>query len=805
MRFSGRIALVRRPAAAALLAVAATLLPSPDAQAAERIAAASDITSAQLLAEPIERAQHRVPGEHGTPTLTLTDKDPRLLAGFSLPTTLPELRRLTSQFQPTPPGFVIIFLLAVAAGAVFWRRIRHPGAGVSRVPPEAEDAIDRPRHPKSRATQYADGDNLSEHERIVRACSQQLAYLGHELRTPVTAVVGNADSLSRADLPPEQRRCVDTILSSCDALTTVVDSFLDFSRIQSDTLVLEPGDFDLRQLVDDAMDMLSYSAHAKGLELAALVNSDVPVALNGDAARLRQVLVNLLGNAVKFTERGHIFLRVSCKRPKSRTPSLRFDVCDTGCGVSTSKRGTIFDAFVRADVPAGQLRSGIGLGLYLAKVLVQKMGGKIGVDGVPDVGSTFWFTARFDKQAHASRSGSSPALVRIQKPPVLIVDKSSLARQVLAHHAEAYETRPCAVPDAAGALDALKTAAAKRDPFAMLFIDAGMDGVEILRLLETIREDQTHGTPELVMLTGPGADLDPIVAALMGQYSELTKPLKQSQVAGILRTAHTDSRDTPEETLPRAVSHTEAMPAAHSSPPEDRAGARLRVLLAEDNPVALESLSLLLRDVGCDVDVATDGLAAIRATRQTRYDAIFMDFQMPGLDGCQASREILRHEIGDAGRTPIIALTASAPENIRERCLRAGMIDYLFKPVRAKQLQAVLAQHCRPESPSSGDGARTTGSEDNPVAIDRLRTLFLEDSQARLRQMRQAARDGNWEAIANEAHGLVGSARMVGATDMSSACKSLEAMALSGDPTPLAALRQAETEFERVRARFSAP
>jgi signal transduction histidine kinase/DNA-binding response OmpR family regulator len=765
------------------------------------------MASAQLLVEPTRLAQLRVPGEHGGPTLAASISYPRLHRGSSQATILSAFGGPFSQFQPAPPAVVIILLLAIAIVVVSWRRVRHSAAGVSSAPPEARDAVRRPRRRQSSATQCADGGNVSEHERIVRACSEQLAYLGHELRTPVTAVVGMADALSRAGLPAEQRRCVDTILSSCDALTSVVDSFLDFSRIQSDTLVLDSGDFDLRQVVDEALDMLSYPAHAKGLELEALVDSDVPVALHGDAARLRQVLVNLLGNAVRFTERGHVFLRISCKRSRKPTACLRFDVCDTGCGVSKSKRSAIFEAFVRADVPAGQLRSGIGLGLYLAKVLVRNMGGAIGVDGVTGAGSTFWFTAHFEKQTHAPRPLAS-ALPVDRALPVLIVDDSPLVRQVLTRYAEDYGLRPCAVANGASALDALRRAAGSRDPFRLLFIDADMDDFETMGLIETVREDESLPTPELVMLTSLGAGPDPLIAALLGRYSELAKPLKQRQVAETLRQVLDDGRHTQRHTLPQAVSRTEATNATDTTdgvPLPAGAPARLRILLAEDNPVTVEVVSRLLRDVGCDVDVATDGNAAIRAARQTRYDAIFMDFQMPGLDGCQASREIHHHD-GEAHLTPIIALTAHAPQNIRERCKSAGIVDYLFKPVRARQLLAVLAQHCRPHSPSSRDGAENTPARENPVAIDRLRLLFVEDSQTRLRRIREAADNGDSDTVAREAHALVGSARWVGAVDMSSACKSLEAVALSNDSEEqFTALHEVETAFACARAEFAEP
>jgi CheY-like chemotaxis protein len=803
MAFSESTARPWRPALAILLAAAVTLPLTGATQADEGLAAARPMPSGERQAEGPRLAGLAVLEDRGAAGSTVLAGVSRFGGGFSPGEGAPELGSFPSESQ-LAFGALVIILLGLGVAVMPWRRTRRAGQDIPRARSKPSSIADGSRRPESPTTPCADAQNVNAHEQLVRGCSEQLAYLGHELRTPVTAVVGMADSLSRADLPPDQQRCVDTILSSCDALTSVVDSFLDFSRIQSDTLVLDTGDFDLRQVVEDALDMLSYSAHSKDLELEALIESDVPAALHGDAARLRQVLVNLLGNAVKFTESGHVFLRVSCNRRKRGVASLRFDVCDTGYGVSHPKRSAIFEAFVRADVPEGQLRSGIGLGLYIAKVLVRKMGGEIGVDGATGVGSTFWFTANFDEQTEAPRA--TPSTLPVARAlPVLIVDDSPLIRRVLTRYTEDYAMCPLAVANCTDALDALRKAAANRNPFELVFIDADMDGFEIMRLIETVREDESLSTPELVMLKSLGNGLDPIVAALLGQCRELAKPLKQSQVEKTLHAALDDSRDTHQEELPTAVNCTEATAiATHDTGSCTAAGNRLRILLAEDNPVTVEAVSRLLRDVGCDVDVATDGRAAIHAARQTNYDAIFMDFQMPGLDGCQASREIRRHE-GDAPLTPIIALTADAPENIRELCLRAGMIDYLFKPVRARQLQAVLSRHCRPERPSTGDDLRSASGEVNPVAVDRLRTLFLEDSQSRLREMRQAAREGDWDTIAREAHGLAGSAGVVGATGMSSACRSLEAMARSEDPDPLAALDEVETEFEQVRAGFAEP
>jgi signal transduction histidine kinase/DNA-binding response OmpR family regulator len=801
MAYSGWITRLRRTVPVALLAMAATSQLSTDALAADRSFASVHGTGARVATtEPLWSARLRVPGEHGAPTLAPARvvRAGRLNTRASPPTTLPDRRNQLFQIQPAQ-GVVIIFLLAAAtATAAAWRRIRVSGPRKSPTAPETGDTARRHQRRERRNSRCADRRKMSEHQRLVRASSDQLAYLGHELRTPVTAVVGMADSLSRADLPPEQRHCVDTILSSCNTLTCVADSFLDFSSIQTGTLVLDSAEFDLRDLVDEVLDMLSYPAQTKGLELAALVDSDVPVALHGDAARLRQVLVNLLGNAVKFTERGHVSLRVSCKRSKRHSASLRFDVCDTGCGVAKSKRSSIFEAFVRGDPPAGQLRSGIGLGLFIAKVLVQKMGGEIGVDGSTDEGSIFWFTARFEKLAHAPRPLPS-ARAADRELAVLIVDDSPLIRHVLARYAEGYGLRPCAVADGKRALGALRKAAANRYPFGLLFIDADMDGFETMRLIETVREDESLPTPELVMLTRPGVGLDPLIAALLDRFSELTKPLKQRQVAETLHAILDDGRNRQRDTLPQAVSRSQTAKATGDALSSGAAPGRLRILLAEDNPVALEAISHLLRDVGCDVDVATDGNAAIRAARETRYDAIFMDFQMPGLDGCQATRKI-RHDDGDAHLTPIIALTAHAPEKIREHCARAGMVDYLIKPVRAKQLLAVLAEHCHPHPPTPPSGAESEACVENPAAIDRLRLLFVEDGQKRLRAMREAADDGNLPAIAGEAHALIGSASMVGAADMSRACQSLEAVALSGNPeAPLSALEEVEAEFERVR------
>lgn len=717
--------------------------------------------------------------------------------------TLPELRVILSHRpEAIAIGIVVAFLLLVT-GALLLARRAHQTDGPS-LTPGSRPGHDHPRRMVAVGPAADErADPASDHERIVRASSRQLAYLGHELRMPVTAVVGMADILSRAELAPEHRRCVETILKSCDALTTVVDSFLDFSRIQSGSLALDSVDFDLQELVDEVLDMMSNPATAKGLELAALVESDVPPLLRGDPTRLRQVLVNLLGNAVKFTQEGHVFLRVSCRRPRSRKPELRFDVCDTGCGVARSQKECIFDAFVRADAPSGDLRSGVGLGLYIARSLVEQMDGQIGLDGATGLGSTFWFTARLEKQA-SDRNATRASDDDLLDAAALILDGSLLTRRVLTRYAQDLGLRAVAASDADTALEAMREAVTNRAPYELLFLDARMPGYDIMRITEAIREDERIPMPELVLLTTLGEDPDPLITALVGRHAELAKPLTRSRFSETVRDLMASRQPESGDLLPQAVSRPQGKALVPRAPNAN--GSRpLRILVAEDNPVVLEAVSDMLRDAGCRVDTAADGHVAIRAARENDYDAIFMDFQMPGLDGCEATRAIRRTN-GNARLTPIIGLTAQVPDDIRDRCRRAGMVDYLVKPVRAQQLMAVLAQHCRPNpAPVERDAGAAVPAVRNPAAVDRLRRLFLEDSRARLRGLREAADDGDLDTVRREAHALIGSAHMVGAAQFGGACRALESAARvhgeAGETLP--ALREVEAAFEQVRTRFA--
>jgi signal transduction histidine kinase/CheY-like chemotaxis protein len=775
----------RRDAAAILLAAAWLVIPIAGA--------ATDATEVTVSPPPVEIA---------VPAIVEADRAGRDGPGYVLSAAVPELGHGRSWY-PEAAAVAVILLLVVASSLFLTRRGHQVGIAAASFLRRAAGR-GRGREDLPGPAPVVSQEEASDHERMVRACSRQLAYLGHELRMPVTAAVGMADILGRAELAPEHRRCVETILNSCEALTAVVDSFLDFSSIQSGSLVLEATDFDLQQLVDEVLDMMSHPAGVKGLELAAVVASDVPLSLNGDPARLRQVLVNLLGNAVKYTEEGHVFLRVSCRRPRAGRPLVRFDVCDTGCGVSRSEKSCIFDAFVRADPPGGHLRSGVGLGLYIARMLVEQMGGEIGLDGATGLGSTFWFTARFEQQArprHAPRDSRSDDL----DAAALIVDRSSLGRRVLTRYAEDLGLRAVAVDDADVALAAVREAVATRAPYDLLFLDARMRGYDLLRITEAIREDERIPTPELVLLTSLGDQPDSLIAALVGRHAELAKPITRSRFSQLVRDLLKSRRGQTLEPLPPAISRIQEREIVDRSSPGADASRPLRILVAEDNPVVLEAVSRMLRDVGCEVDTAADGHVAIRAARENDYDAIFMDFQMPGLDGCEATRAIRRFD-ENAHLTPIIGLTAHAPEDMRERCRRAGMADFLVKPVRSKQLMAALSQHCRPRArATTGDRrADPPAAAGNPAAVDRLRLLFLEDSRTRLDGMRVAAVDGDLDTVAREAHALIGSARMVGAERMSGACQALETAARTDGEAAdtLPALRDVETAFERLRNRF---
>lgn len=653
----------------------------------------------------------------------------------------------------------------------------------------------------------------------LRLKSEFLANMSHEIRTPMNAILGMAELMQDTPLTGEQSDCLKTIRQSGEGLLFIINDILDISKIEAGKMTFERTDFRLVEVVESVLEAFTPAARQKRLSLMSYVAPEIVPVLKGDPGRVRQVLMNLIGNAIKFTEQGGVVVRAMLELGDDEHTTVRLSVTDTGIGITEQIRNKLFQPFTQADGTMTRKYGGTGLGLSISKNLIAMMGGEIGIESEPGKGTTFWLTLPF---MHGSEQPSPikhegehrdhrAAVEGIGALRVLVVDDSSVQGEVVHQYLKSWGLHNDRAESGEQALSLLRIAAASRDPYHVAIVDRVMPGMDGYQLARAIYFDAALSATKLIMLTAFDVREHRELALRAGYSGFLTKPLKQSQLFDCLAELCDSSTAQP----PYTAQSASPPPVAR---PVEQAGC---LLLVEDNPVNQKLAMMQLKKLGFTAHTANNGHEALAALQSNRYDLILMDCQMPEMDGYEATGAIRALEAQSGGHIPIIAMTANAMAGDRERCIAAGMDDYLSKPVGMEQLR-IKIQRWLPEQATADYAVMEIQSAPaakiqviDPQALDKIRALQMEgepdllseiiagyfnDAPTQLDAIHRAVQAGDAQTLRRAAHSMKSSCANLGAMTLSALCKELEEMGRNGDlQQALQKSQQAQREFDAAR------